>query len=460
MHRATNLIAACFILLAAHTASASTVLFVLDASGSMWGQIDGEPKIDIARRVLGDLVADLPADVEVGLEAYGHNRKDDCADIEMLSAIGSDRGALKDAIQTLSPKGMTPLTESIKRAAAELREVEGASSIVVVSDGKETCDADPCAAAKAARAGGTDIRIHVVGFDVTAEEGEQLACIAEGGAGKYFSASNAKELVTAFAEVKKAVAEPEPEPEPAPPPPPEPEPEPAPPPPPAPKEPEVVFRDDFDGEDLDPAWQVMNPNMDMYLVEDGELLSLTAEPTESEDHLAANVFRLVDAPPKGDWTATAEINVDFQSGHDRVYFGLYETKNDYLLNMLSASTGSCYSGGSYSHHLHATVWKAIDGKATQKGREVWSIPRCKDNGKLSEKLAEGQPLLMRLEKKGRNYTFSVKMDGVEGSEYVVLDKMTLLRAKGTLAIGNYRPQAADGENTLRVNWVQIEAPPE
>lgn len=448
MNRIVTLAAACLFLCATTTAHAATVLFVLDASGSMWGQIDGEPKIDIARRVLGDLITDLPADVVIGLQAYGHNRKDDCADIEMLAPLGSDRAALKDAVQTLSPKGMTPLTESIKLAAAELREVEGASSIVVVSDGKETCNADPCAAAKAARASGADVRIHVVGFDVTSEEADQLACIAEGGEGKYFAASNAAELVTAFAQVKAEVAAPAPEPEP--------KAEPAPAPPPAPKEPQVVFRDDFDGEDLDPAWQVMNPNPDMYIVEEGELLSLTADPTETEDQIAANVFRLNDAPPKGDWTATAEINVDFQSDQDRVYFGLYDGKANYLLNILSASSGSCYSGGSYAHHLTADVWKMASGKATNKKREIWQVPRCKDNGKLSEKLALGQPLLMRLEKKGRNYTFSAKMDGVDGSEYVVLDKMTLLRAKGTLAIGNYRNAKAPGENTLRVNWVQIE----
>ena len=65
------------------------MLFVLDASGSMWGRVDGEPKIDVARRVLGGLVRDLPADVSVGLQAYGHPRKDDCNDIEILAPPGS-----------------------------------------------------------------------------------------------------------------------------------------------------------------------------------------------------------------------------------------------------------------------------------------------------------------------------------------------------------------------------------
>ena len=67
-------------LVLAAPAQAASVLFVLDASGSMWGQVDGEHKIEIARRVLGGLIDDLPPEIEVGLEAYGHNRKDDCAD--------------------------------------------------------------------------------------------------------------------------------------------------------------------------------------------------------------------------------------------------------------------------------------------------------------------------------------------------------------------------------------------
>ena len=65
-------------------ASAPNVVFILDASGSMWGQIEGENKIVIARRVLRELVGELPGDAEVGLVAYGHRREGDCEDIETL----------------------------------------------------------------------------------------------------------------------------------------------------------------------------------------------------------------------------------------------------------------------------------------------------------------------------------------------------------------------------------------
>ena len=59
---------------------AANTLFILDASGSMWGQIDGKPKITIAKEVMGKLVPELPRNARIGLIAYGHRRKSDCND--------------------------------------------------------------------------------------------------------------------------------------------------------------------------------------------------------------------------------------------------------------------------------------------------------------------------------------------------------------------------------------------
>jgi hypothetical protein len=188
-------------------AADSKVLFVLDGSGSMQAKLNGQPKIDIARTVMGNLVKALPPEVHVGLETYGHRRKDDCQDIEMLVPVGRERTAVLQSIQTIHPKGKTPLTEAMRLAAAQFREYEGDAQVVVVSDGEETCGGDPCAAVREALAGGVRMKVHVVGFDVTPKEAEQLKCIAEAGNGKYFKAANAEELGKAFAQVKKEVVE-------------------------------------------------------------------------------------------------------------------------------------------------------------------------------------------------------------------------------------------------------------
>jgi von Willebrand factor type A domain len=180
-------------------------LFVLDASGSMMGKVEGKPKIDVARSVMGEVMKSLDPAVRTGLIAYGHRSKDDCKDIEVVAPVGAERAALVQAVNGLQAKGKTPLTESIRLAVSQFREYEGAASVVLVTDGLETCEGDPCAAAREAIASGVKLRIHVVGFDLKPEEAAQLQCIAKEGKGKYFSASNATGLSHALAEVQKEV---------------------------------------------------------------------------------------------------------------------------------------------------------------------------------------------------------------------------------------------------------------
>ncbi len=188
----------------AQDSSGDSVL-VLDASGSMWGQIEGEAKIAIAKSVLADLLKDLPAERRLGLIAYGHRRTGDCADIEELAPIGADRAAISGAVAKLNPKGKTPMADSIKLAAEKLKYTEAKATVILVSDGIETCVPDPCGVASALEAAGADFTVHVVGFDVTEENAQaQLRCIAENTGGKFVSASNAGELTGALEETVAA----------------------------------------------------------------------------------------------------------------------------------------------------------------------------------------------------------------------------------------------------------------
>ncbi len=175
------------------------VIVVLDASGSMWGQIDGEPKIAIARRVIGDLLDQLPTERRIGLMAYGHNRKGDCADIELLAAVGSDRDAIRQAVESLNPKGKTPLSASVLQAAEALRYTENAATVILVSDGIETCDLDPCEVGTSLEESGVQFTAHVIGFDVTDVDAlAQLECLSSNTGGRFLTAANADELSDAL----------------------------------------------------------------------------------------------------------------------------------------------------------------------------------------------------------------------------------------------------------------------
>ena len=184
------------------------VMLVLDASGSMWGEVEGEAKIVAARRVVGGLLDSLPVSRQLGLVAYGHNRKGDCGDIEEVAAIGADRAAIRSAVDGLNPKGKTPLSASVKFAAEKFRYTENKATVILVSDGIETCDLDPCAVGAELERTGVDFTAHVIGFDIAAEQDKaQLQCLAESTGGKYLSAANAEELSEALNET---IAEPEP----------------------------------------------------------------------------------------------------------------------------------------------------------------------------------------------------------------------------------------------------------
>ena len=189
-------------------------ILVLDGSGSMWGQIDGKAKITIAQEVVSGLLRDLPADQELGLTVYGHREKGNCADIETMVLPGRDtRGAIKTAVNSIKPKGKTPLTGAVLQAAQALKYTEEKATVILVSDGKETCDFDPCAVGKQLEETGVDFTTHVIGFDITdPKDRAELQCLAEETGGTYRSAQNASELTEAMFVIVEPVPEPEPEP--------------------------------------------------------------------------------------------------------------------------------------------------------------------------------------------------------------------------------------------------------
>lgn len=188
----------------AETAPPRTML-VLDGSGSMWGQIGGRSKIEIARDVIAGLAADAEPGLELGLVAYGHRREGDCADIEMLLPPEPlNPAAFAATVNSVRPKGKTPLSAAVQQAAEALEYGVRSATVVLVSDGIETCVDDPCAFAEQLNAQGVDFTAHVVGFGVGGADEASLRCLSDATGGRYFSASDAGGLAAAMA---SAVAE-------------------------------------------------------------------------------------------------------------------------------------------------------------------------------------------------------------------------------------------------------------
>jgi hypothetical protein len=184
----------------------TNVLFILDSSASMWGMVNGTSKLDSSRDLLNKTLNDLPVDASLGLVSFGHRRKGDCSDIEIISPMGTDNAAtIYKKATALKAKGTSPLASTLMKSQEIFKDVNGAKMIVLITDGGEECGGNPCQAAKDLIAGGLVLRVNVVGFDLPKKEREELECIAREGAGKYFDVTDKKTLFKAITEIKTEI---------------------------------------------------------------------------------------------------------------------------------------------------------------------------------------------------------------------------------------------------------------
>jgi Ca-activated chloride channel homolog len=183
-------------------------ILVLDASGSMWGKVKGRTKVEIARESIARLMKAWDPEIELGLIAYGHRRKGDCEDIELVLPVARHRPEdVVNAVKRLNARGKTPLSAAVKRAAETLGYSKERATVILISDGIETCGMDPCAVAEELERVGVAFTAHVIGFDLKKEELADLQCLAEGTGGMFIEAVDAASLTEALATVEESVAE-------------------------------------------------------------------------------------------------------------------------------------------------------------------------------------------------------------------------------------------------------------
>lgn len=175
------------------------MVLVLDASGSMQEPHgDGRSRFRAAVAALREVVSGLPGELEVGLRVYGSRIADgpgSCQDSELTVPVGpADKPALRSALASARPLGNTPIALSLREAADDLGD-EGSRTIVLVSDGEESCGGDPCQVARDLTQQGLDLHVDVVGLQVDAAARDQLTCVAQAGRGTFYDAPDAGALV-------------------------------------------------------------------------------------------------------------------------------------------------------------------------------------------------------------------------------------------------------------------------
>ena len=185
------------------------VEIIMDASNSMTGMVGKETKITAARRVLTQTINGLPDFLNVGLRVYGHRFPTDdynnaCRDTELLVPIGPvQKAKLVEIVNKIQTKGRTPLVLSLLEAIKDFEKIPN-GSIILVTDGIESCKGDIKSISPAIKKSGLELEVSIVGFDIKeAAARQELESIAKSTDGRYIDARNAGELLSALEQTLK-----------------------------------------------------------------------------------------------------------------------------------------------------------------------------------------------------------------------------------------------------------------
>lgn len=174
------------------------ILFVFDASKSMYGMWQNSSKFETATRLFSGLLDSLKTvkDLEVALRVYGHQKPfppQDCDDSRLEVPFAKDNiPRIQHVLKTIVPKGTTPIAASLRAAAKDFPPCDHCRNIIIlITDGLEECNGDPCEASVELQQQGIVLKPFIVG--IGKDFREQFDCV-----GTYFDAANEKEFRNAL----------------------------------------------------------------------------------------------------------------------------------------------------------------------------------------------------------------------------------------------------------------------
>jgi Ca-activated chloride channel homolog len=183
-------------------------MIVFDASGSMAGSLaEGIGakirRIDEVRKALSQALPNAAHFRRIGLVTYGPGPFQQCNVELKLRPRPNAARPIMEIVETLNPSGRTPLTDAVKQAAEVLDFRSKPGTIVVLTDGEETCGGAPCELGKMLAGESAGLTVHVIGFRMTAfwtnaQSALDVRCLAEATGGLYIGTNNQEELVEAF----------------------------------------------------------------------------------------------------------------------------------------------------------------------------------------------------------------------------------------------------------------------
>ncbi len=176
----------------------SRILFVFDASQSMYGRWQSDTKFNIAVRLFSNILDSLKnqPNLELALRMYGNQKQfppQDCNDTRLEVPFSRDNiNRIKHVLKTTTPKGTTPIAFALSQASKDFPPCDNCRNIVIlITDGLEECGGDPCLVSHDLQKKGIVLKPFIVG--IGKDFREQFDCV-----GSYFDAANEKEFQTAL----------------------------------------------------------------------------------------------------------------------------------------------------------------------------------------------------------------------------------------------------------------------
>lgn len=194
----------------------NNVIILLDASGSMKAEVDGESRMAIAKETIKKFASGLPKEAKLGVRVFGQkgtgsdkDKKKSCKSSKLAYAIQThDSSALDKALSGVSPKGWTPLALAMNKAKDDLEkkfEKGTGSMVIVISDGEETCGGKPIQAAKDLHKSDIGVKVNIIGFDVNTKSQKQLKKAAKAGDGTYATVNSKDAFQDQFQQWKPGI---------------------------------------------------------------------------------------------------------------------------------------------------------------------------------------------------------------------------------------------------------------
>ncbi len=175
----------------------SNILFVFDASYSMNSRWQSGRKIDVAKRLLFNILDSLKSfeNLKVGLRVYGHQKRfppQDCDDTKLEIDFSHPSNAInkiKAKLKMINARGTTPIAYALEEGAKDFPINNERNIVILITDGKEECQMDPCAVSKLYQREGIILKPFVIGIGLEKKWQESFDCV-----GTFFNANNEQDF--------------------------------------------------------------------------------------------------------------------------------------------------------------------------------------------------------------------------------------------------------------------------